>query len=189
MNKELLRRISMEFERIEQAVAKGQKIELENLYPDLLGQDRETALAETKELIEELHQSKGSITPWISAASLSARYEPLEPVSQGGMGKIWVAIDHDFDRQVAIKEIRPEAANDPRIRDRFLRESRITAKLEHPGILPIYSKGTHADGRPFYAMRWISGQGSKTLHEALYEFHSGQGNPETNQRLRFHDLL
>lgn len=189
MNKELLRRISMEFERIEQAVAKGQKIELENLYPDLLGQDRETALAETKELIEELHQSKGSATPWISAASLSARYEPLEPVSQGGMGKIWVAIDHDFDRQVAVKEILPEAANDPRIRDRFLRESRITAKLEHPGILPVYSKGTHADGRPFYAMRWISGQGSKTLHEAIYDFHSGQGNPETNQRFRFHDLL
>ena len=49
MNKELLRRISMEFERIEQAVAQGQKIELDNLYPDLVGQDRETALAETKE--------------------------------------------------------------------------------------------------------------------------------------------
>ena len=189
MNKELLRRISMEFERIEQAVAQGQRIELDNLYPDLLGQDREIALAETQELLEELRQSQGLVSPWISAASTSARYEPIEPVSQGGMGKIWVAIDHDFDRQVAIKEILPEASNDPRIRDRFLRESRITAKLEHPGILPVYSKGTHADGRPFYAMRWISGQGSKTLHEAIYEFHSGQGNPETNQRLRFNDLL
>jgi serine/threonine protein kinase len=189
MNPNLLRRISEEFERIERAVSSNQQIELDALYPDLQGEDRQTALAETRELLDELRQSQGIVSPWISAASMSARYEPVEPVNQGGMGEIWVAIDHDFDRQVAIKEILPEAANDPRIRDRFLRESRITAKLEHPGILPVYSKGTHADGRPFYAMRWISGQGSKTLHEAIYEFHSGQGNPETNQRLRFHDLL
>jgi serine/threonine protein kinase len=189
MNKELLRRISLEFERIEQAVARGQQIDLDNLYPDLLGQDRETALTQTRELLEELLQSKGSASPWISAASMSARYEPVKPVSQGGMGEIWVAIDHDFDRQVAIKEILPDAANDPRTRDRFLRETRITAKLEHPGILPVYSKGKHADGRPFYAMRWIAGQGSKTLHDAIHEFHSVEEHPETNQRLRFHDLL
>ena len=189
MNSELLRRISAEFERIERAVAQGQRIELSALYPDLPGEDRDIALAETQELLEELRESQGLVSPWISAASMSARYEPVEPFTQGGMGEIWVAVDHDFDRRVAIKEILPQAANDPRIRARFLRESKITARLEHPGILPVYSKGTHADGRPFYAMRWISGHGSRSLHQAMNALHSDENLSAENRRIQLHELL
>lgn len=189
MNPNLLRRISEEFERIERAVSSNQQIELDALYPDLQGEDRQTALAETRELLDELRQSQGIVSPWISAASMSARYEPVEPVNQGGMGEIWVALDQDFNRQVAIKEILPDAANDPRIRQRFLRESQITAKLEHPGILPVYSKGTHADGRPFYAMRWVSGEGSQTLHHAMNALHSEENLSAQNRPVQLHDLL
>jgi serine/threonine protein kinase len=184
MNPQLLRRISEEFEKIELAIEQGQEIQLDALYLDLQGEDRQTALAETQQLLEELRQSRGIFAPWISAASMSARYEPVEPVKQGGMGEIWIAIDQDFDRQVAIKEILPEAANDLKVRQRFLRESQITAKLEHPGILPVYSKGNHADGRPFYVMRWVSGEGSQSLHDAINSLHSHEYTSDQIQRIQ-----
>jgi serine/threonine protein kinase len=189
MNPELLRRISEEFERIEQAAANNERINLDALFPDLQGTDRETALAETRELLEELHQSQEIASAWISAASMSARYDPVEPIKKGGMGEIWIAIDQDFHRKVAIKEILPESAHDPRIRKRFLRESLITAKLEHPGILPVYSKGAHADGRPFYAMRWVSGNGSQTLHDAISVLHSNNKLSTQQFRVQLHGLL
>ncbi|MCE2801451.1 MAG: serine/threonine protein kinase [Planctomycetaceae bacterium] len=189
MNPQLLRRISEEFEKIEMAIEQGQEIQLDALYLDLQGEDRQTALAETQQLLEELRQSRGIFAPWISAASMSARYEPVEPVKQGGMGEIWIAIDQDFDRQVAIKEILPETANDLKVRQRFLRESQITAKLEHPGILPVYSKGNHADGRPFYVMRWVSGEGSQSLHDAINSLHCHENTSDQIQRIQLHELL
>ena len=56
-----------------------------------------------------------------------------------------------------MKEIRDAAADDAAYRARFVAEAEITGKLEHPGIIPIYGLGTYADGRPFYAMRFIRG--------------------------------
>jgi hypothetical protein len=65
MNPKLLRRISEEFEKIELAVEQGQEIQLDVLYLDLQGEDRQTALAETQQLLEELRQSRGIFSPWI----------------------------------------------------------------------------------------------------------------------------
>ncbi|MFM9117254.1 MAG: hypothetical protein ACKOU6_13955 [Planctomycetota bacterium] len=137
MNPDLLRRISAEFERIEQAAARGESIELDDLFTDLTAADRAIALREVHELLEELHPTGSRFSAVTSAASLSARFDPVEPTNQGGMGEIWLAIDQDFNRQVAIKEIIPSAAQDEEYRRRFCREAEITAKLEHPGILPV----------------------------------------------------
>jgi serine/threonine-protein kinase len=69
---------------------------------------------------------------------------------------------------VALKEIRAVYADDAHSRARFLLEAEVTGGLEHPGIVPVYGLGRYADGRPFYAMRFIKGA---TLKEAIDRFH------------------
>ena len=76
-----------------------------------------------------------------------------------------VAHQQELDRPVALKRIRPDKLHDT-ARDRFLREAAITARLQHPGIVPIYGLGQDDDG-PFYTMPFIQGQ---TLQEAIEGF-------------------
>jgi WD40 repeat protein len=85
---------------------------------------------------------------------------------------VFVALDQELHREVALKEIRDEYAADPESQQRFVREAGITGGLEHPGVVPVYSLGRHADGRPYYAMRFIQGD---TLQDALRQFHAGEG--------------
>jgi serine/threonine protein kinase len=99
------------------------------------------------------------------------RYQILRPHGKGGLGEVFVALDQELDREVALKEIRPEFAGDAPSRGRFVREAEITGKLEHPGVVPVHGLGTYADGRPFYAMRFIQGN---TLKEALGKYHAGE---------------
>src|SRR5262245_51673035 len=80
-------------------------------------------------------------------------YQVLRGVARGGMGRVLAAYDLSLDRDVALKVLLP-AAN----ADRFVRESKITARLPHPGIPPVYALGTLADGSPFLAMKLIAGQ-------------------------------
>jgi serine/threonine-protein kinase len=70
------------------------------------------------------------------------RYQVLRPHGKGGLGEVFVARDQELDREVALKEIRPEYADDPHSRGRFLREAEITDKLEHPGVVPVHGLGT-----------------------------------------------
>lgn len=85
------------------------------------------------------------------------RYEVLELVARGGMGAVYRARDRDLDREVALKVLalphdEGEAAS------RMLTEAKILARLEHPGIVPVYESGLLADGRVFYAMRLVEGR-------------------------------
>jgi serine/threonine protein kinase len=92
------------------------------------------------------------------------------------MSRIWVARDHDLNREVAIKEVLPGMADDPAVRRRFLREAQITAQLEHPHIVPVYGLGRRSrDGDPFRIMRLARGP---TLQQAVRDHHgrpAGQG--------------
>src|SRR5262249_46965196 len=99
----------------------------------------------------------------------SQRYNLRNIHAVGGMGRVWLARDYQLDRDVALKELRPEAADDAPLKSRFLREARITGQLEHPGIVPVYEVSQHADtGQPFYTMRFVRGrtlvEASKALH-------------------------
>ena len=58
---------------------------------------------------------------------------------------------------MALKLVAPELAADPRFRERFLRESRLAASLEHPHVLPVYAAG-EADGALYFAMRLVEGR-------------------------------
>jgi serine/threonine protein kinase len=97
------------------------------------------------------------------------RFRILRPHAQGGLGAVFVALDAELHREVALKRIRDSHADDPDSRQRFLMEAEITGGLEHPGIVPVYGLGTYADGRPYYAMRFIRGESFK---EAIDRFHS-----------------
>ena len=88
---------------------------------------------------------------------------------RGGLGAVFVAMDGELHREVALKQILEKHADDPISRQRFLLEAEITGGLEHPGIVPVYGLGTYADGRPYYAMRFIKGD---SLKEAIERFHA-----------------
>jgi eukaryotic-like serine/threonine-protein kinase len=114
----------------------------------------------------------------LGAAANGGRYRILRPHAQGGLGRVSVAMDDEVHREVALKEILPEQADDPKSRARFLLEAEVTGRLEHPGIVPVYGLGTGADGRPYYAMRFVRGE---SLKEAVDRLHrrdlSGAGAP------------
>lgn len=82
-------------------------------------------------------------------------------VARGGMGRILAARDLRVGRPVAVKEL---LGTSPQLAARFEREARVTARLQHPGIVPIYEIGTWPDGTPFYSMRMVDG---RTLREAI----------------------
>ena len=96
----------------------------------------------------------------------------IRPYAQGGIGQVWVARDCELQREVALKVIQPQYADREDQRARFLIEAEITGNLEHPGIVPVYSLGRNADGRPYYAMRFIRGE---SLSAAIREFHVRAG--------------
>ena len=93
---------------------------------------------------------------------VTERYEAVEEIGRGGMGTVYRARDHELGREVAIKVPHGEGAS--ATERRLEAESRILARLEHPGIIPIHDAGRLADGRVFYVMKWVRGS---TLRELL----------------------
>lgn len=92
-----------------------------------------------------------------------AQFELGEEVGRGGIGRVLRARDPVFDRPIAIKELHSTSSN---ARVRFLREAMITARLQHPAIVPVYLAGRWPDGSPFYGMKLVDG---KPLSVALGE--------------------
>jgi len=85
------------------------------------------------------------------------RYDAVESLAQGGMGTVYVANDRLLGRAVALKVLHgPDPG--PEATARMLREARIIARLEHPGIVPVHDLGTLLDGRIFYAMKLVRGR-------------------------------
>jgi serine/threonine protein kinase len=100
----------------------------------------------------------------IAADSDWQRYRILRPHAQGGLGAVFIALATELHREVALKQILDEHADDPTSRQRFFLEAEVTLGLEHPGIVPVYGLGAHSHGRPYYAMRFIRGD---SLKEAI----------------------
>jgi eukaryotic-like serine/threonine-protein kinase len=88
-----------------------------------------------------------------SATSDGQRFRILPPHAQGGLGAVFVALDTELHREVALKQILGKHADDPTSRARFVLEAEVTGGLEHPGIVPVYGLGKSDCGRPYYAMR------------------------------------
>jgi tetratricopeptide (TPR) repeat protein/tRNA A-37 threonylcarbamoyl transferase component Bud32 len=123
-----------------------------------------------------------------AATSGGQRFRVLRPHAQGGLGAVFVALDSELHREVALKQILDRHADDPASRQRFVLEAEITGGLEHPGIVPVYGLGTYAGGRPYYAMRFIKGD---SLREAIEHFHADEElkKDQGKRSLELHKLL
>ena len=89
-------------------------------------------------------------------AALADRYRIEKEIGSGGMATVYLAQDLKHERRVAIKALRPELAASLGA-DRFLREIKITANLNHPHILPLHDSG-EADGFLYYVMPFVEGE-------------------------------
>lgn len=92
-------------------------------------------------------------------------------IARGGMGIILKARDLELDRSVAVKLLRKIHNGKPQHHQQFTHEARITGRLQHPGIIPIYETGYSWDQRPYFAMKLVQG---RTLSELLAERRSTQ---------------
>jgi WD40 repeat protein/serine/threonine protein kinase len=110
------------------------------------------------------------------------RYALGEQFSKGGMGGLWYARESATGRTIALKRIlgRPDAESFRR----FLNEARITARLEHPNIVPVHGLGTDPDGHPFYTMKLVQGTDLAGVLKKL-----AKGDPETVARYPLAQLL
>jgi serine/threonine-protein kinase len=137
-----------------------------------------------RDLFDSLHDSalSSSLAPLVEGstapkspgdrldgpATTGSRYRIVRRHAAGGLGEVFLAHDEELDREVALKKIQEQYADDRDLCARFLLEAEVTGGLEHPGIVPVYSLGKGDDGRPFYAMRFIRGE---SLKEAIQRFH------------------
>ena len=101
------------------------------------------------------------------------RFRILRPHAQGGLGAVFVALDGELNREVALKQILDKHADDPVSRGRFLLEAEITGGLEHPGIVPVYGLG-HLSRRP------------AVLRDALYRGRHPEGSDRPFPRRKKH---
>ncbi|HEV7555992.1 MAG TPA: serine/threonine-protein kinase, partial [Kofleriaceae bacterium] len=88
------------------------------------------------------------------------RYEILGEHGRGGLGRVFRARDKELGRDIAVKELLERGSTSE---VRFLREALITARLEHPGIVPVHEAGRWPDGTPFYAMKLVAGRPLRDL--------------------------
>lgn len=96
------------------------------------------------------------------------RYVKVRLEGHGGLGRVWSAYDRHLGRSVAIKEPLPELADDEAVARRLSREARVTAGLEHPGIVSVHELREGEEGHLFYVMRLVQG---RTLSDLLAEYH------------------
>ena len=105
-------------------------------------------------------QNLPSMTDSISGLpfeELAQRYALIRPLAEGGMSKIWLATDQLLDREVALKILHGKLFASDNMRARFEYEARLTGRLDHPGIVPVYDMGALSDGQRYFAMRRIQG--------------------------------
>jgi hypothetical protein len=98
----------------------------------------------------------------VAAGSVIAGYRVEELAGRGGMGVVYRATQLALDRQVALKLIAPEFADDALFRQRFKRESRLAASIDHPNVIPVHEAG-ETNGSLFISMRWVEGTDLGTL--------------------------
>ena len=109
-------------------------------------------------------------------------YKVLAMIGRGAMGQVYLAEDDRLDRRVAIKMMHPSRASDPASRQRFIRESRATAAIEHPHVVTIHQVGEHRQGGdqaglPFIVMQCLHG-------DTLAKYRAAVGTVPLTETLR-----
>ncbi|MBM3980092.1 MAG: hypothetical protein FJ304_07370, partial [Planctomycetes bacterium] len=107
------------------------------------------------------------LAPGTFPPGLEPRYVPLGVLGSGGMGRVFLVTDTELGRPVALKELRADLATGGWA-ERFRREARVTGRLQHPGVVPVYDLIRLPDGRTFYTMKPLRG---RTLADWVSAFH------------------
>ena len=113
--------------------------------------------------------------PLLAAGFRAGRYRALGYHAEGGLGVVYRAHDEELNREVALKVMKARGTGAAR----FAAEAEVTGRLEHPGIVPVYGRGT-ADAGPYYAMRFVAGD---TLQAAADRYHAGRDDPGELRRV------
>ena len=108
----------------------------------------------------------GTVSPEFPPEPIESgpRYDHLDVVGTGGAGVVWQALDRKLERTVVRKVLRRIHQDSASMRERFLREARLMARLDHPGVVGVHDWGTLPDGRPWICMDRVEG---RTLGEVL----------------------
>src|SRR5438105_1592984 len=106
--------------------------------------------------VTQIHGPDELPPPPSRPAPVVAGYDLLDELGRGGMGVVYRARHHRIGRVVALKLLRAGALAGPEERERFLREARAAARLQHPHIVQVYDVGEHAGG-PFLALELVAG--------------------------------
>lgn len=116
-----------------------------------------------RDRLRELFQTQPLMAPHAELI-----YETREKIGEGGMGSVFRVRDLRLQRDAAIKIVNQDKS-DPKFYERFLRETKITAKLNHPSIPPVYEVGMTPEGQPFLLMRLIEGETLTKRAERVHE--------------------
>jgi len=101
--------------------------------------------------------SRGSPSQLDDVQILAGRYRLDRRIGQGGMAEVWVAVDEQLDRRVAVKWLKPNLATDEVVAERFRREAIAVARLNHPNIVSVHDVFEH-DGRQAVVMQLVEGR-------------------------------
>lgn len=165
-------------------LAESKRIQVEGLSATVAGASESTV--NDRPEVERRAPGTPSGTDDFGTRTSHARFSLLREIGEGGLGTVWLARDEQLNRTVALKEMKPQAAEFPRAWERFQREAEITGHLEHPNVVPLYQSGTDATtGQPFYAMRFV---GKRTLVNAIEEYHDRKAAGE-DVTMDLHRLL
>jgi len=180
----------MDTVRVEQLVTQWEQLLAQGQYipPEELCMSCPELLEEVQKRIDEIEPrpSEETATPEIGgmatviepegprnsdagALVIQQSYKKLKFHARGGLGEIYVADDSELQRDVVLKFIRPKHRDRRDCREQFQLEAEVTARLDHPGVVPVYGFGKTPDGRLCYAMRFIQGE---TLEEYIARMHS-----------------
>ena len=127
--------------------------------------------------------SEEEVGLFLTSGDLENRYRISGKLGEGGMGVVNLAEDRNLGRHVAIKSIHPERCEEGRLA-RFVAEARITAQLEHPGIVPVHDLFISEAGDVYYTMKRVQGQSLGEIVDALRA-----GDPGTMVRNNVNHLL
>jgi serine/threonine protein kinase/tetratricopeptide (TPR) repeat protein len=86
------------------------------------------------------------------------KYDIVRSIGKGAMGMVYLAHDTVLERDVALKVMVAQIADDPELIQRFSREAKAVAKMTHPNVVTVFDLGTHTDGSPYIAMELLKGQ-------------------------------
>ena len=88
----------------------------------------------------------------------SLKYDELKPLSEGGTAQLFLTEDLNLHRKVAYKTLHNDLKDSDIEMQRFVREARVTANIQHPGTVPVYELGRDREGQLFFTMKRVLGQ-------------------------------